>query len=74
MKKIYYTASSLEEDISEFEERYALTSREFFEAYAGDSGQLEGISAHDRIAWASLYGALCRVHEASPSAALHPAT
>lgn len=56
MEKRYYTADSLRRSLDAFEERFGMSSDEFFAAYAVyDISRMEGISPFLRHSWASLY-------------------
>ena len=73
MDKIYYTAEMLETDLGAYEERYGRSSADFYREYS-EGSDLVGVLPFDRVVWADLYRALCRVRGAViPQAELQPA-
>lgn len=56
MEKRYYTADSLHRSLDAFEERFGMSSEDFYAAYtAYNIERMEGISAFYRHSWASFY-------------------
>jgi hypothetical protein len=55
--KIYYTAEMIETDLGAYEDRYGLSSAEFYREYS-EGSDLSQVMAFDRVVWADLYRAL----------------
>lgn len=72
MEKRYYTAEMLEADLAVFEQRYGMPSQDFYRAHTHQNGRSADVPAFDRVVWADLYRALCRLRGANP-VALQPA-
>lgn len=55
MEKSYYDADSLATILRFLEERYGVSSEDFYAAHLADEGLPEGLSGFNRPAWASFY-------------------
>lgn len=56
MEKTYYTATSLRRALDAFEERYGMSSPDFYAVYSVyDDTRMAGISGFHRHSWASFY-------------------
>ena len=55
MEKSYYDADSLATILRLLEDRYGVSSEEFYAAHLADEGLPEGLSGFNRHAWASFY-------------------
>jgi hypothetical protein len=55
MEKSYYDADSLATILRLLEERYGVSSEDFYAAHLADAGLPEGLTGFNRHAWASFY-------------------
>jgi len=56
MEKRYYTADGLRRSLDAFEERFGMSSEDFYAAYSAyDAERMVGISAFYRHSWASFF-------------------
>jgi hypothetical protein len=61
MERNVYNAESLDRVIKYFEERYALSTPEFYELHRAESDRLSSIPGFHRHTWASFYRDVRRV-------------
>jgi hypothetical protein len=55
LRRTTYNTASLEHTLGVLEERYGMSSDEFYEAHVGEGERVEGIPRFDRHVWASFY-------------------
>lgn len=74
MEKRYYTAETLEAELREFEQRFGLSSADFYELYVHNDPPAS-VPGHDRFVWTDLYREVCRMRgRLTDRAALQPAS